>query len=209
MSDYSSGFRDGTNHGLQQIQGRRPGTYQPGPRGPGISTPTPPSAEGATHSLIASPIFWARTVQILLLCLVTIGMIGATRSQYDRVGNQLMCSCGCGQILLQCNHVGCPDSPVMIRELHAQVAGGGSDKAIFDWFANKYGAIILAAPMLTGFDRVAWIVPIAVFLLATIGTFAIVWFWKRRALTLAPALPSVPPPADPALRDQIRHETEY
>jgi cytochrome c-type biogenesis protein CcmH/NrfF len=158
------------------------------------------------------PIFWARAVQICLLCIVTVTMIGATRSQYDRVGNQLMCACGCGQILLECNHVGCPDSPVMIRELHAQVAGGGSDKSIFGWFAAKYGAIILAAPLRGGFDEVAWIVPLAVFVLATLGTFAVVWFWKRRALRFGPA--AAPQlgrltPQQAALHERIRQETEY
>jgi cytochrome c-type biogenesis protein CcmH/NrfF len=141
-------------------------------------------------------------------------MIGATRSQYDRLGHNLTCSCGCGQLLLECNHIGCPDSPVMIRELHAQIATGGSDNSIYHWFAAKYGATILAAPILGGFDDVAWIVPIAVFLLATLGTFIIVWFWKRRALQLAdptPTLP-IPPPPTPeqsALQDRIRRETEY
>ena len=160
-------------------------------------------------NVVHGPVFWARAVQIALLCVVTIAMIGATRSQYDRVGYQLMCSCGCGQILLECNPVGCPDSPVMIRELHAQVTNGGSDQSIFNWFVTKYGPIILAAPIRGGFDRVAWIVPIAIFLLATIGTFAVVWLWKRRALTLAPAVPSLSTPANPNLRDRIRQETEY
>lgn len=159
------------------------------------------------------PIFWARGVQICLLCIVTLTMIGATHSQYDRVGNQLMCSCGCGQILLQCNHVGCPNSPTMIRELRAQIATGAADKTIFDWFVTKYGAIILAAPIRGGFDRVAWIVPLSVFVLATIGTFAVVWFWKRRALRFAaPAATSQfdrPTPQQAALRDRIRQETEY
>jgi cytochrome c-type biogenesis protein CcmH/NrfF len=156
-----------------------------------------------------NPIFWARVVQIMLLCLVTAGMIGATNSQYDRVGHQIMCSCGCGQILLECNHMNCPDSPRMISELHAQVSSGGSDKTIFSWFATKYGPIILAAPMLTGFDKVAWIVPISVFLLATIGTFAVVWFWKRRSLQFATPNAQTPAPQDPSLRDRIRQETEY
>ncbi|HEV2645696.1 MAG TPA: cytochrome c-type biogenesis protein CcmH [Acidobacteriaceae bacterium] len=158
-----------------------------------------------------NPIALARTIQIALLCLITITMVGATRSQYDRIGHQLVCSCGCGQILVECNHIGCPDSPVMIRELHAQVATGAADKSIFQWFAAKYGPTILAAPMRGGFDDVAWIVPLAVFVLATAGTFAVVWLWKRRAsnlLALAPA-PQPITPQDPTLRDRIRQETEY
>jgi cytochrome c-type biogenesis protein CcmH/NrfF len=159
-----------------------------------------------------SPIFWARTIQLALLCVVAVAMLGAVRSQFDRIGHNLLCSCGCGQILLECNHVGCTDSPRMIRELHAQISTGATDKSILLWFAAKYGPTILAAPLRGGFDDVAWIVPIAVFLLATIGTFAIVWFWKRRAPQLAaPASPITPTltPQDSTLRDRIRQETEY
>jgi len=166
--------------------------------------------------LSRSPIFWARLVQIVLLCVVTVAMLGAGRSQYDRLGHQMMCSCGCGQILLECNHVSCPASPVMIRELQAQIAAHAADTPILQWFAAKYGATILAAPIRGGFDNAAWIVPISVFLLATVGTFVVVWLWKRRALQMAggPGAPamSVPESTDPqevALRDRIRRETEY
>jgi cytochrome c-type biogenesis protein CcmH len=166
------------------------------------------------------PIFWARTVQTALLCVVVIAMLGAGQSRFDRLGHELMCSCGCNQILLECNHVSCPDSPVMIRELHAQLATGKSDAEVLQWFATKYGATILAAPIRGGFDNVAWIVPIAVFLLATIGTFTVVWLWKRRAHALAGEspgyagvleLPAAGPttPQEAALRERIRRETEY
>jgi cytochrome c-type biogenesis protein CcmH/NrfF len=159
-------------------------------------------------------IFWARAVQIAVLCVVAITMIGATRSQYDRIGHEINCSCGCGEILLECNHVHCSYYPAMLAELRAQVATGASDKSILDWFIAKYGPIVLAAPIRAGFDRVAWIVPLAVFLLATTGTFAIVWFWKRRALQLAAPDAAVPDfesltPQQAALRNRIRKETEY
>jgi cytochrome c-type biogenesis protein CcmH len=162
-----------------------------------------------------SPVFWAKTLQIALLCLVTVTMLGAGKSQYDRLGHELMCSCTCGQILLECNHVGCPSSTGMIQELKEQVASGASDTAVLKWFEHKYGATVLAAPIRGGFDDAAWIIPIGVFLLATVGTFAIVWLWRRRALSLAPATASHIPsagwvsPDEAALRERIRRETEY
>jgi len=169
-----------------------------------------------------SPIFWARTLQLALLCVVTVVMLGAGKSRFDRLGHELMCSCGCEQILLECNHVSCPDSPVMIRELHEQLDSGKTDTQVLQWFEAKYGAIILAAPIRGGFDNVAWIVPAAIFILATLGTFGIVWLWKRRALRLAGGLagaaglagieiaaPSTSNPQDAALRERIRRETEY
>jgi cytochrome c-type biogenesis protein CcmH/NrfF len=164
-----------------------------------------------------SPIFWARTLQIALLCVVTVVMLGAGKSRYDRIGHELMCSCGCAQILLECNHVGCPDSARMIGELHAQLDSGNSDTQVLQWFEAKYGATILAAPIRGGFDNAAWIVPAAIFILATLGTFGIVWLWKRRSLALAGttglggdiAVPGDLNPQDAALRDRIRRETEY
>jgi cytochrome c-type biogenesis protein CcmH/NrfF len=161
-----------------------------------------------------SPIFWARLVQTTLLCVITVVMLGAGRSPFERIGHQLECSCGCTQILLECNHVSCPDSPVMIRELNAQIATGASDTAILQWFAAKYGPTILAAPIRGGFDNAAWIVPMVVFVLATAGTFVVGWFWKRRAGgppsdgpggTLVPAEVT----GDTALHERIRRETEY
>lgn len=159
------------------------------------------------------PIFWARILQSALLCVIVVAMLGAGQSRFERLGHQLMCSCSCGQILLECNHVGCPDSARMIEELKAQVATGNTDTQIQQWFVTKYGATVLAAPMRGGFDNAAWIVPIAVFLLATVGTFGVVWLWKRRALSLAgpaPEIGNLPnTPQDVALRERIRRETEY
>ena len=169
--------------------------------------------------LAGGPVFWARTVQLALLCVVTFVMLGAGQSRFNRLGHELMCSCGCGQILLECNHVGCPDSARMIGELKAQIATGESDTEVLNWFVAKYGATVLAAPIRGGFDNVAWIVPVAIFLLATIGTFGIVWAWKRRALQMAGAAAETgggdlsatgeSNPQDAALRERIRRETEY
>ena len=161
-----------------------------------------------------NPVLWAKTLQLVLLVAITTAMLGAGQSRYERLGHELVCSCGCGQILLECNHVSCPSSPVMIRELQAQLASGLGDTAVMNWFAGKYGATVLAAPIRGGFDNAAWIVPIGVFLLATAGTFGVVWIWKRRASALAPAPAQLHPagfqgPEESALRERIRRETEY
>ena len=161
-----------------------------------------------------SPLFWARTVQLALLCAVTVAMLGAGQSRFDRLGHELMCSCSCGQVLLECNHVSCPDSPVMIRELHEQIDSGKSDTEVLNWFVTKYGATVLAAPIRGGFDDIAWIVPVAIFIFATLGTFAVVAAWKRRTLRMVgatggSAASGEPNAQDAALRERIRRETEY
>jgi cytochrome c-type biogenesis protein CcmH/NrfF len=156
-----------------------------------------------------------RAIQLMVLCVATMVMLGAGGSRYERLGHELMCSCGCGQILLECNHVGCPSSAGMIEELRAQLASGASDTMVLNAFAAKYGPTILAAPIRGGFDDVAWITPIAVFLLATIGTAGVVWVWKRRSGAAVGAIAGggvgvgAGAGDDAELRERIRRETEY
>lgn len=150
-----------------------------------------------------------RWVQGVMVCLLAVVMLGAgdAESRFNHIGHQMMCACGCGQILLECNHVGCPDSDRMIGELREQLRGGGSDTTIMNWFSAKYGPTILAAPIRGGFDNVAWITPVAAFLLATIGTGVLVMLWKRRTAGRVVAGNAVV--VDDALRERIRRETEY
>jgi cytochrome c-type biogenesis protein CcmH/NrfF len=155
-----------------------------------------------------------RYAQLLLVCVAMITMLGAgnsDESRFQRMGHEMMCACGCGQILLECNHVGCTYSSHMIDELHTQIGTGGSDKAILTWFAAKYGAIILAAPIRGGFDDVAWIMPIAILLLATIGTAFLVRAWRARrpAMATPGSMGGLNPDAADELRDRIRKETQY
>ncbi len=147
-----------------------------------------------------------------MVCLLAVLMLGAAdpATRYGRVGHNLMCVCGCGQVLLECNHVGCPDSKRMIGELQDQVDGpngSGSDSLILNWFVAKYGATVLAAPIRGGFDNVAWAIPVALFLLATVGTALVVRRWAARRP--AEVLAAAPVSGDRALLDRIRRETEY
>jgi cytochrome c-type biogenesis protein CcmH/NrfF len=150
-----------------------------------------------------------RWVQAGMVCLLAVMMLGADPSaRLEKIGHEMICTCGCGQVLLECNHVGCPVSPVMIGELHAQIDGGGTETSIFNWFAAKYGATVLAAPIRGGFDNVAWIAPMAVFFLATIGTGFLIRVWKLRSSPTRPVSVASGVAGD-AMRERIRRETEY
>jgi len=103
----------------------------------------------------------------------------------------------------------------MIGELREQVGSGATDTAILNWFSAKYGPTVLAAPIRGGFDNAAWIAPMAVFLLAIVGTGALMVIWKRRGGG-GPASSGdsgsgvgVAVGAGDELRDRIRRETEY
>jgi len=157
-----------------------------------------------------------RAVQLLMvfsIALLTIGA-GDTTSPAERfssLGHKMICICGCGQILLECNHVGCPDSDRMIRELRTQVAAGGTDTSVFNWFIAKYGPTVLAAPIRGGFDNAAWIIPVVVFVLAILGTVLLIRRWKGRHMIAAAGGPSLPYTGLPNddVRERIRRETEF
>jgi cytochrome c-type biogenesis protein CcmH/NrfF len=152
-----------------------------------------------------------RFLQLLLVSATFFTLMGATNpaNTFKHLGGQMMCTCGCAEMLLECNHVGCPDSPALITELHGQVSAGHSEKDILAFFAAKYGPTVLAAPLRGGFDNVAWIMPFAVFALGLVAVVLVLQMWKRRAARLAPAAP-IPPSLDAnALRDRIRDETQY
>jgi cytochrome c-type biogenesis protein CcmH/NrfF len=144
---------------------------------------------------------------IAMVALLTLG--AANPERFERLGHRMVCTCGCNQILLECNHVGCPSSDKMRNELTAVIDSGNSDSAVLASFVDKYGPPVLAAPLATGFGRVAWIMPFAVFALALLGCVYLVKIWKARSLA-TPAITPLPAgsPEAESLRLRARQETE-
>lgn len=145
----------------------------------------------------------------LLPLLVVVGAMtmgtADTQARYDNLGHKLMCMCGCNQILLECDHIGCPDAGKEMAELKAAIGRGESNTAIMTDFQAEYGPTVLAAPWLTRFNIVAWIVPPGLLLLGLFGTFLLVRKWRLRTASM----PEVPDdPASRDLRERIRKETE-
>jgi cytochrome c-type biogenesis protein CcmH/NrfF len=124
-----------------------------------------------------------KALQAGLLCLVVMALLGAgDDSRFNTLGHRLMCACGCNQILLECNHVGCSYSDRMRGELAAAIDRGDNDDLVLQSFVQKYGPTVLAAPLKTGFDRVAWIVPYLAMVLGIAGVIVIVRAWRARPL---------------------------
>jgi cytochrome c-type biogenesis protein CcmH len=148
-----------------------------------------------------------KSLQAATLAVAVCFSIGATDagSRYNDLNHRLMCTCGCAEILGECNHVGCQNSAGELKELREGIAGGKSDQEILASFVGKYGAVVLAAPTTQGFDLVAWIAPFAVFGAALLGTVLLVRRWSvgRRQMEAV-----VSDPATDALREKIRRETD-
>ncbi|HTW48259.1 MAG TPA: cytochrome c-type biogenesis protein CcmH [Acidobacteriaceae bacterium] len=149
----------------------------------------------------------SRLAILPLLVVLGVGALGAndTEARFDRVGHKLMCACGCNQVLLACDHIGCPNLQQETAELKAAIARGDSENAILEAFQAEYGPTVLAAPWLTKFNIVAWVVPPALLILGLGGTFLLVRKWKLRTV----AMPYVAQDTQSQeIRERIRRDTE-
>src|ERR1700719_266817 len=152
-----------------------------------------------------------KRTQTLLLCSAVFALLGAgdPASRFNEIGHQMMCICGCNQILLECNHVGCPASDGMRNELMASVTRGDSDSLVEQGFVQKYGPTVLAAPTTKGFDRAAYIIPFAALILG-FGLIVLVIraLQNRPAPALADGLRPLRGAELEQFRDQARQETD-
>jgi hypothetical protein len=155
---------------------------------------------------------WIKFGEALALALAICFSLGATSptSRLDKLGHQVMCQCGCAQLLGECDHVGCPDRDKELSQLSTDIAAGETDQQIFDEFVAKYGATVLAAPPARGFDLVAWIAPFAVFAAALLGTILLIRRWgglgsKKQVAAVAAA--GAADPAEHERLERIRRET--
>jgi cytochrome c-type biogenesis protein CcmH/NrfF len=152
-----------------------------------------------------------RSAQLILLTLAVFALLGAgdESARVNDLGHRMMCVCGCNQILLECNHVGCAYSDRMRAELVAAVDRGDNDDLTLQGFVQKYGTTVMAAPTKTGFNRVAWIMPYLVLVLGLTMVTLIVRAWRSRPLVLpVGAVAAVHGAELEHFRNQARKDTE-
>jgi cytochrome c-type biogenesis protein CcmH len=151
-----------------------------------------------------------RVLQISVLLLAAIFLIGADspETRINTLGHQMMCMCGCGQILSECNHVGCTYSTRQLAEVREMVLRGDTDAAIKNAMVEKYGTTVLAAPTTSGFNIVAWITPFVIFVLALGAVVYVVRTWKKRNPPTPPGPPNAGSDSLDSYRELARKETE-
>jgi cytochrome c-type biogenesis protein CcmH/NrfF len=152
-----------------------------------------------------------RSAQLVLLTLAVFTLLGAgdESARVNDLGHRMMCVCGCNQILLECNHIGCAYSERMRGELVAAVDRGDNDDLTLQGFVQKYGTTVMAAPTKTGFNRVAWIMPYLVLVLGLVTVSMIVRIWRSRPLVLPDGTVAAVHGVELAhFRDQARKDTE-
>jgi cytochrome c-type biogenesis protein CcmH len=150
-----------------------------------------------------------RILQSLLLPLALVLLMGADNQEarYQKLGSKIMCTCGCAEMLLQCDHVGCPNSDRMTHELRANVQTMSNDEEVLDWFRRTWGVVAVVEPRTHGFELLAWILPAAGLGLGLLVVVLLLRTWKMRPAPIAAADLNLAPDLE-ALRDRARRETE-
>ncbi|MBZ5514290.1 MAG: cytochrome c-type biogenesis protein CcmH [Acidobacteriia bacterium] len=77
----------------------------------------------------------------------------------DRIGERVMCLCGCVAILNHCPHQNCSMHEEMRATIQKAIAEGKDENAILQLLVQQYGVKVLAAPPAQGFDLAAWLLP--------------------------------------------------
>lgn len=156
---------------------------------------TPRSADylcQGTASAAEGPRIWLTIhAAIVLIAIACISIPPLRAQQTDRakqIGMKLMCICGCGQVLVQCNHIGCPSSVPMLKELDAHVARAESDDLIVQDFVQEYGVQVLSEPPRTGFNAIAWFLPGIAFAVGLGIVILVIASWRKRVAVRATQL---------------------
>jgi cytochrome c-type biogenesis protein CcmH/NrfF len=123
-----------------------------------------------------------RALQTVVVCCAIFFFLGAgdDTARFKDLGHRMMCTCGCGQVLLECNHVGCQSSDKMRNELLVALDRGDNDDLILQGFVQNYGPTVIAAPTATGFNRVAWIMPFVALAFGMAFVVFVVRAWKNK-----------------------------
>src|SRR5579864_9063108 len=150
----------------------------------------------------------------------------SNEARFQRLGDKIMCTCSCAQMLLKCNHVGCPNSARMIFELRTLVSdrtlgpGTGlgaegqtnaqssrSDEEVLNWFRKNWGVTAVVEPSSHGFELIAWVLPPMGLGLGLLLVIVLVRSWRLRTAPVAPADLNLNPELE-SFRARAHQETE-
>jgi cytochrome c-type biogenesis protein CcmF len=135
------------------------------------------------------------------------GVITAPKSAAEkRAQGEIVCMCGtCGrQRISDCT---CPIAEGMRVELAGLVAKGMTNDQVIDYFVKKYGSQeVLASPIDTGFNRLAWLLPygIGVVGVVAVGRMAVRWSHRRGDAADVPVASTTSAALEHQLDDELR-----
>jgi cytochrome c-type biogenesis protein CcmH len=84
------------------------------------------------------------------------------------------------------------DAPVarrMKQIIRTRLAAGATEQQIKDELVEQFGPAVLAEPPKSGFDLLAWVLPLAVLGAGAVGVGVVAWGWSRRRREAEPVGP--------------------
>jgi cytochrome c-type biogenesis protein CcmH len=107
--------------------------------------------------------YFVRLAPVVFLLLLSSAGLTADRNERMRdLTPKFMCVCGgCNQVLMNCNHIGCPSREAMLKDISKRVDQGDTNDGVVEYFIDKYGTSVLSAPPASGFNLTAWVMPFA------------------------------------------------
>lgn len=150
-----------------------------------------------------------RLLAALSLAIIILLGAGDDSTRVEKLGHKVICMCGCNQVLLECNHYGCPYLTPESKELTAAVDRGEDDSTILKAFVEAYGPMVLAAPATKGFELTAWLLPYLALALGVFGVVVAARSWHKRSVPSPVTAAKTQSPADvERFREQARKETQ-
>ena len=117
-----------------------------------------------------------RTLGLLALVLALLAPQAAAAPSPADLEAELVCPV-CGTTLDQSN---APVAQRMKQIIRERLAAGATEAQIKAELVDQFGPGVLAEPPKSGFDLLAWVVPLAVLGAAALGVGLVAWGWRRR-----------------------------
>ncbi len=98
----------------------------------------------------------------------------------EEISNELVCQCGCGLVLNNCNHSDCGVAIPMRRIITERIERGETKEQIIASFVQQYGEVVRSTPTKEGFNLTVWVLPF-IGIAAGLGVVAVlIILWTRR-----------------------------
>lgn len=134
--------------------------------------------------------------------------IPGSSEKAQKIGKRLMCMCGCNQVLVECNHVGCSTSTAMLKELDVRLVRNEPEDLLIQSFVQQYGEKVLAQPPAKNFNLLAWVMPFFALLMGFLVIRVLLLRWRHQAPAVA-GMPGSGPEISPELLARARAETQF
>ncbi|MDO8491202.1 MAG: cytochrome c-type biogenesis protein CcmH [Dehalococcoidia bacterium] len=133
--------------------------------------------------------------------------LAADTATVNSIAAKVMCQCGCGKTVLNCDDQGCTTREEMLSTIRQGLDNGRSENQIIQTFVARYGEKVLVEPPKQGFNLVVWVTPFAALVFGAGLVFVMARQWVNRSKTLPTAPAGGSAEADPK-EDKYRRRLE-